>query len=263
MEADFLQSLNFARMIDDSRMELDNICMLAKISIQKKDIKKAGYYLKEGESLINVGAPFNVEIIKIYSQLSELYLMIDNFERVAFYQAQYIRLKYSIFNEAVTTNLMEIESKYLQRENQARIAAQDEIILLKEQMIYRQSLLSSYNIVAVTAIALMVILYRSYLLKKRINSLLEEKIRPRTKELDDKVGALFNKSQEKEIKFNRFFSLILGRLTRKGFSSNRQHRNPRCSGEGIFQNSPIHPNSTGAKYEAFCQKRMINQLCAR
>lgn len=49
-EADFLESSVLSKEIGDHRMQLANIYMLAKISIEAKDFRKAQTYLEEGEN---------------------------------------------------------------------------------------------------------------------------------------------------------------------------------------------------------------------
>ena len=88
---EFLKSLNIARRVGDARMQLDNIYLLAKIHIQGKQLVLAKDYLKDGEELVESGVPFNLEVMKVYEQLAELYRATRDFERavcisVAIYQ---------------------------------------------------------------------------------------------------------------------------------------------------------------------------------
>jgi hypothetical protein len=123
----------------------------------------------------------------------------------------------SLHNEVVRTNLMKIESKYLQKANDAKIAAQHEIILLREQALHRQAL---FNVVislfALTAIALIMFLFKSYRMKKNINRLLEERIRERTHELDFKMLSLMRTVHERDIELNRFTLLISETINSSG-----------------------------------------------
>src|SRR5690606_28119369 len=116
-ERDYITSLEIARELNDHRMYLDNIYMLAKIHTKRNDYESAAIYLDQAQKVINRGVPFNIELIKVYGQMGELYLQIGDYERASYYQSQYILLKDSIYTEAVTTNLMEIETEYRQKTN--------------------------------------------------------------------------------------------------------------------------------------------------
>lgn len=190
-ESLFLKSLEYAKAAKDFRMQMDNLYLLGKMAIKEGNFDKAKAFLNQGERLIDEGIPFNMEMIKIYRELSELHLGARDFERAAFYQSRYIALRDSIYNESLTTSLMTIESAHLQRQNVARITAQSEIIALKEEVINRQSNLNIVtSLLAVTAFAFLIFLFKSYLFKKRVNLRLEETVRRRTRELDERVSKL-------------------------------------------------------------------------
>lgn len=203
-EAEFLASLKLSRRVRDRRMELDNIYLLAKISMERNDLREAEHYLRAADHLFEKEVPFNMEAIKVYSELSELYLRLRKFERASFYQSRYIELRDSIYNEALMTNLMKIESNYLQRENEAKIDMQGEIIELKEKMLARQKVL---NVVVVafslTLLAFLVLLVERYRAKKRSNLSLEQKVGERTRDLYSMVGRLSILIKEKDMQIDK------------------------------------------------------------
>lgn len=200
----FESSLKFARSANDSRMQLDNIYQLADLYKGKSDFFQAEKLLKEGEDIINNGIPFNVEKIKIYSSLAELYLGLKNFEKAAIYQSRYISLRDSIYDESLTTKLMKIESEYLARENQLKLAVQEERIILKEEMIRKQKALNiAITTLAITAVGLCIVLYRSYKTKKGLNELLEQKIRERTIALEEARNSLLISLNERDLLLKR------------------------------------------------------------
>jgi tetratricopeptide (TPR) repeat protein len=141
-ETYFLYSLKIARTTEDHRYILDNIDYLSQIYIQQNKLASALQYLREAEKIINNGASLNLELIKIYSRFFEVYKKQGDLKQVAYYQEKYIQLKDTIYNEALTTNLMKIEANHLQRENTARIEAQKRVIALTEKDIANQRLLN-------------------------------------------------------------------------------------------------------------------------
>ncbi len=208
-EHDYKVSLKIAEQIPDQRMYLDNINMLARIQIKKDRLKAAKKYLDKGESVINTGIPFNMEMIKVYGQLGELYLKIEDYERASHYQSQYITLKDSIYNEAVTTSLMRIESKHQERKNLSKIDSQKTVIADRERTIGRQIALNVIvGLLFVTTVAMLIALFKSYRLKKTMNILLAKKIKERTRELEGEISDLLTNLKVREYELERLSGAI-------------------------------------------------------
>lgn len=202
-EAAFLESYSYAKKMDDARMQLDNIYYLAEINIDKKQLMKAMKYLEEGEDIVSAGVPFNLEMIKIFSQFSELYLAMKNYERGSFYQSKYISLKDSIYNDVRTTNLMKTEAAYLERENNIKIAAQKEIIALKEEVIRRQTNLNiAISFLGLMTLICLIFIFRNFRRKRNLNILLEKKVKERTIALELSESMLVNAVREKNFRMS-------------------------------------------------------------
>jgi hypothetical protein len=192
-QAEFISSYNFAKSNGDSRMQLDNICLLVDILIKENQIKDAMHYLNEGEKLVDQGVSFHLEMIKLYARFSQVYISVRDFENASIYQSKYIALKDSIYNEGLTTSLMKIESHFLERENEQKLAEQAEIMILKEQIIGRQYLLNVVTgLLAMTCILFVAFLFKNYRRNKELNHLLDNKIRERTLELEANKNELAN-----------------------------------------------------------------------
>ena len=203
-EAELLTSYARSKESGDLRMQLDNIILLAEVCIKLNRLDEAVRFLAEGENLSRAGLPFNLEIIKIHKKISELYLSIQNFEKAALYQKKYITLRDSIYNEELTTSLMDIEAEFLETENEAKIAAKDVAILLKEQVINRQRLLNVVTIFLIVAILfVLVLLIKNYREKKSQNALLERKVAERTMELERSRDSLLRVNNEKDFRLRR------------------------------------------------------------
>lgn len=203
-EIEFLGSYGFAKRSGDIRMQLDNIYLLADIYAERKLVDKAVRLLEEAERTIGQGIPFNLEVIKIYARLSELFLSVGAFERAALYQQKYIALKDSIYNEALTTSLMKVESQFLERENRYKMAAQDELLMLNERVIAHQKIVILLTgFLAVFIFAFFVFLLKNYRKKKNLNVLLEGKVRERTSELELGRDTLLKLIKEKDLEILR------------------------------------------------------------
>ena len=203
-EIEFIKSYAYAKEINDSRIQLDNIIGLTEIYIKQHRFKLAAYYLGEAEKLIMDGSSFNMELIKIYNQLYEMHSLLGNIKKVAYYQGKYIQLRDSIYNEALTTNLMKIESDYQERENNAKIVAQSEIILLKEEIIERQRILNLIvGFLIFISIVFLIFVFRNLQLKKNLNRILDKKIEERTRELVLSRDELLKTLQERDHRIHR------------------------------------------------------------
>lgn len=184
-ESEFIRSYAIATRIGDQRFELDNIATLSQIYLQLGNLKLAEDYLSRAEVVINKGTPFNVELIQVYAELSKLHNRLKNFNMASFYQGKYIVLKDSLYGHQFTTNIMKIEAAYQEKENQKKVEAQNEILLLKEQVIYRQRIFNlAVAVVCLLLLFLAFVLWRNIKGKKKINRILDSRVRERTRELE-------------------------------------------------------------------------------
>lgn len=183
-EKHFNTSYDLAVNLNDSRFQLDNICLLADIYLQQHDVRKAEDLLLTGDSIIRRGICFNLEKIKVYSRLSDVYLTMRDFRRKSEYQGKYISLKDSVYNEELTTRLMRAEAELLGRENEAKLSAQAEVIALKEQIIERKETITWLTIALwIASLGFGLSAFRSYKINRRANRLLDLKVRERTEAL--------------------------------------------------------------------------------
>lgn len=199
-ESYFLRSYAMSKKTHNMRYQFDNIDYLTQIYLHQDRIKDAAQYLSMAEVLINAGAPYNLEVIKIYSRFIELYSRTGDYKKATFYQQKYIQLKDSIYSEDLTNKLMKVETEYLERENKAKIESQAQSLQLKEVIISRQQLLIVFACCMTVMLAsLAILLIRSNRRKKIINKILDERVKDRTKQLEEKHEALLNAHREHKI----------------------------------------------------------------
>jgi tetratricopeptide (TPR) repeat protein len=196
----FLKSYAIAKSINHGRFLFDNIDYLSDINIRQNRISKAIDYLNEAEELIKHGAPFNLELVKIYIRFFRLYQIEKDYEKVAFYQQKYILLKDSVFNETLTNNLMKIEADYLERENKAKIESQNEVLILKEKIIAGQQtiiILTGALVLILGVLAGLLIRVNKH--RKATNRLLDQRVKERTMELETSRDELIKRNYETEL----------------------------------------------------------------
>lgn len=200
----FLRSLSLARKRSDSRMTFDNLVAISELLVATNRTNQAEQYLKKAEKLIGPKAPFPIGQIQVYSQFCEIYARAGDFQRLSFYQHKYIHLKDSIFNYELTTRLMSAEADFKAREGKERIAAQNDIISLKEAVIGHQKKLN----IMTAALSGVVFLFAVFLLiafrrKKELNTQLEKRVYERTCELESSHNELLRTIGEKERSVDR------------------------------------------------------------
>lgn len=214
-ERDFLRALEYAKTLRDSRMTSDIIYALTGMFLEWNQISKAEDFLEEGEKLIASGIPFPDASIEIYKRLAELHLKNKSFNRGAEYLQQYVQLKDSIYNGELTAKLMTKEAEFQNRINRAEVQAQAETIKLNHEIIRRQK---SFNVLLVllivVSILLMLLLLFHYRKNKKINIILDEKVRERTRELEVSRNHLVTELKQKELMTDRFHRGICENIDR-------------------------------------------------
>jgi hypothetical protein len=200
----FLESFQVARSLNDVRLQLDNIDYLAQIYLHLDRYSRVAEYLNIGNKIISHNDAYNLEKIKIYTRFAELYSKTRNYVKASQFQWMLCHLRDSVYNEDMTRNLMNAEARFLERENSAKILAQNEMLVLKEEIILQERVKS--NILVLLALlfaAFLFLLYRDYRRKKSINSRLEKKVAERTKELQHSRDELLRALMESNIAQHR------------------------------------------------------------
>ena len=212
----FLQSYDLSKKLKNVRFQLDNIDCLSQIYLERKKPNDAARYLHIGERIIMAYPAFNLENLKLYSRLSDLYRTLRNFEMASDYQFKYRQLKDDVYSEELTNNLMRIEAENLERENLRRIKSQNEILALNQHIIDRQNIINVLSIILILIIiGLGSVLYRNYKQKKRINAFLDLKIGERTRELNNSSLQLSKAFHERDLMLdhaNRAYMSLVARI---------------------------------------------------
>jgi nitrogen-specific signal transduction histidine kinase len=114
-------------------------------------------------------------------------------------------LKNDIYSEEVTARLTQSESEYLERENRARIETQNQVLILKEQVIQRQQTINILAIaISIVSIILVFVFLRSNKQRKFINELLDKKVIERTRELERSRDQWLKKNEERDVLISRY-----------------------------------------------------------
>ncbi|HEY3402821.1 MAG TPA: tetratricopeptide repeat protein, partial [Ohtaekwangia sp.] len=136
-EKEFLRAYAFAKKINHHRFLFDAIIYLAKIYLKRGDLTSAEQFLMEGNTLTTQNH-FDLEEMKVYKELIALFRARDEIRKLPFYQAKYIQLNDSIYNETKTNNLMHLHAEDREKEYKTQLAAQERTMQLKDEIISKQ-----------------------------------------------------------------------------------------------------------------------------
>jgi tetratricopeptide (TPR) repeat protein len=217
-EEEFLRSYSLSQTINNTRFQLDNLVFLADVCIRKYKVELAEEYLRQAERIIANDSRYKNELAEVYAQFSVLYHNTKDYKKIVFYQDKLLTLNDSIFNDEMTTNLMKVEAGYVEREHKSKIEAQNNMLALNEEIIYRQKLLNLFmGIIALLVIVLSLVLARSNKQKRLMNELLDTKVKERTQELELSRDEVQRVWQERDILMSKVANDVRGSLaTLKG-----------------------------------------------
>ncbi len=192
----FQKSFEVAKRMGSSRFQAENLVYMSKIYTDSKDFEKAFAMLTEAEKLSSTKG-YNSLLMETYQVFSELYTLKDDFENVSRYQSRYIKLRDSIYSEALIKNLTRVRSDYEERENIKTIAEKDEVLRLKEEVINRQRQQNAFIVViTLLVVGLATALFWAGKLQRKANRLLADSRANLAKKVDERTAELVHAKKE-------------------------------------------------------------------
>ena len=179
------RSYALAKDSNDIAYQLDNLLFLGQVAIEEKEYKYAQAKLDE-VLFLSKQFGYNQVLSNVYFEFSRLSNKTGDFKKAAYFQDRYISLKDSMFDARMIRNLAQVQIAYSERENLKLIRAQNENLTLKEEAIDRQKFLNFTLLAASCLIAVIgVLIYRLYVQRNQSNKQLDDKVRQRTKQLEE------------------------------------------------------------------------------
>lgn len=163
----FQSSYEIAVQDSNIRIQAENLFGLYQVNLAKGDLNKAANYLRQCEEILE-GMELNELKISVFNAFAHLYTDRKDFEKASAYQNKYITLKDSVYSEKLISNLARIKTDFEERQNIAIIASKN------EALVRQQRFNVAIVIIAVLAGLLVFVLYRSNLVKKRVNQALSD-----------------------------------------------------------------------------------------
>lgn len=180
----FHSSLFLAREQDDGRMVLDNLILLADVAEARGGVEDAKRYLMTAVQTAGPQMPHNREKLRIYKSLGRLSRVLGDYPSAVYYQERYIDLRDSIYSDEMITNLMTLESNFIDEQNSKRIHLHKALLQANSEILKGQRRLNfTLTMLGVFMAAFLVLLIKELRREARIRNVMKEQIRTRTQDL--------------------------------------------------------------------------------
>jgi len=218
-EIHYLKSLRHSELNGDQRFQIEVSRDLIELYLLKNDFLKTANYFKYVESLPEFAqySSFNVEFDRLKA---EYYTRMKNFELANSFQKKYSDAIEQERGNERSLSLVKVKAQFMERENITRINYQKKRLALQEQALAQQQILNLLiGAVAILIITVIVILIKVNRKKQVINELLNQRVKERTKELEQNRDKLVHTHNEQAIVLKRVSSdLVASLATIKGLS---------------------------------------------
>lgn len=183
--AHFRKSLTLAKTRRELLMQLKNIIFLSEAMEILGDYDLALQTLQDPVFSSMAFKYYVPERLRVYEDLTKLLVRKKNFRMAADYQKKCIELKDSVYSLIFTSKMMDVESGYRARQNQKKIEAGRELILLKENTTQLQYIVNLiFGSLILISVCFAIALQKIKKTITRINNDLREKVNEGTKDLE-------------------------------------------------------------------------------
>jgi tetratricopeptide (TPR) repeat protein len=218
-EDNFSKSIAIAQELHDDRIQVDNLTSLGTVNRRLHHSKRAIAFLNSAETIAAKGK-YNQALLDIYREFFTLYHQGGDFKKASAYEVKYIHLDDSL-SKGRLNRLAHVQAQFEEYENRKTIAAQKQILELQQSAIATHRFLNVLiGTVAVLAAITAFVLYRANRQKQRITVMLDQKVRERTRSLNENFVAL-QRTHEAQLEFLHKASCDLRErlVTLKGLSN--------------------------------------------
>ncbi|MCB0491018.1 MAG: tetratricopeptide repeat protein [Cyclobacteriaceae bacterium] len=177
-------SIQLAQISGYTKFESLSFHYLAKVYLKRSDFDNAMKYANRSYDLVKL-TDFKDEILLNYQVFVELYALQNNYKKAYEFQTRLIDLNKEIFGSDRMNNIIGIQSDYEERKRQKIITAKNDIIILKENAIAQQRVITIISVVLMVLLVLVALmLWYAIRTKGRINHILNNRVKERTRELN-------------------------------------------------------------------------------
>lgn len=195
----FKNSLLLSETDDNLEYRLENLIDLSRIAIIRNDMPSLKMLLDRLES-IDGKEQFPTTLRSYYKFSGDYYHKAGLFKLANQFERKYSQLT-DILNDAeMHRKLMELQIRFIERENASKLEDQDKLLTAQKQAIDNQKLINRLLIgISLLAIVLLLILFQLNIRKSKINRILDQLVKERTFELESKQNALVHSYNEQQL----------------------------------------------------------------
>ena len=147
-------------------------------------LNSASSFMPSGLVVLGGGLDPPNEMLEYFEIQSELFTRIGDLNAASKAQSKFIQLQKSVGSIHVGRTVMQIQGRFIERENLLKLKNQSRILDLQGEMIRRRNLLSMSLILVICLVLIIAfILFKVSSRRRQINEMLETKVRERTHEL--------------------------------------------------------------------------------
>ena len=168
----------------NQRFQILSLLLLAEVSIAQNKLDLCDAYLSKAEALPAM-KEYNRLRMEIYQQRANLCVKSGEFKQASHYYREFIVLRDIVFGDDMNRGIRRVHTEYAQRENVAEIERQAGLVSLQEGALSQQRwLIFLSSLSAVLTGGLAFVLFRANKQKKRINTILDQRVKERTLTLE-------------------------------------------------------------------------------
>ena len=168
----------------NQRFQIFSLLLLAEVSMAQNKLDLCDAYLSRAESLPAM-KEYNHLLMRIYQQRANLCVKSGDFQNASRYYKEFIALKDIVFGDEMNKGIRRVQTEFAQRENVAEIERQASLVSLQKGALSRQRwLIFLISLSAILTGGLALVLYKADKQKKRINVILDQRVRERTLTLE-------------------------------------------------------------------------------
>lgn len=208
------KAADIARRAGIIELEIQSLKFLAEVKLKRGE---------KAESLILMDSAWNLvkdtdlKVLKV--QLNKLYSIVfqslGEYEKSLVYFNRYSKLNEEVYGGKMALNVSKTIASFYEQNNRSTIETQQDLLLLKQQSINQERIIVVFLVVLTVLLVLLIFLFWSNISERRkVNQLLDQKVRSRTHELEESYRRLEKMSIEQQENINS-----LGRKMQSGMAT--------------------------------------------
>lgn len=211
-EKTYRRSLKEATAANSTQFRSESLNGLAKVYLKVGKLDSALTLLNTADEIVS-GTPLRNQFLNNYELFADIYREKRDFQKASEYQQKYIELKAEILDGDLIKNISRIQVDYEERENIKTITSKNELLALKEVQASQQKVIILVSVaLAILLLVVSIILWKGIQIRKKMNAMLDNKVRERTAELEQSYNQIQRISFQQQQSIDRLNQKIHTRI---------------------------------------------------